>query len=1065
MSIQESFFRTRTPPFFRVTAAVTLGLLILLGVVTLTACHKPRDSRSVLLRLGRERALLARISIDDVWSACKSTRERSTAFCQQGNIKRLVSPQDLAALDASVKGDGGHSRLLADLVLGQGKDLERIVSQLEAATSKYPADAGLLTDVAASQLALGWEQGLASSFVNALQAADRALKIEPSNARACFNRSFALEDLGLRDLAEQGWEHCAHLERDPAWRAEAARRARDLQAQLHKPARQANAADLERDLLRGGEPEIERWARERPQAAIGILVRELLPKWSDAGLLPQAIRSPRLEQMAVSVEQQTKDRLLLDIISQTRSGIASGHGREITKGLGRFRQGLAAYNERQYQRVASGLAKSALNLQSVPALRAVVRAYRAIALNSSDQVDAARKELLLLAPETETLGYHGPLGYTHLTLGRMALKRNRPLEARDHYLRALRAFEENRSEDLVPAARIQLAESYSSLGQSEQAWGLARQAAIEAYNFGAASRLFYVLNLFAGIADTQGKTDLALYAQTSTLYHAIAEVPRTRANAHIWRAYLLGRRAEYAAAEEDLRQAESLAPGVTDRSEHARLAEEIALARGVLAEPTDLEASAAWLEKTIQLSQRTGDRFVRLVALKARAEALRKMGRIEAAIADLKSAMATYDAAIPDLLRKQGGNPSERYRLTYLRQNADLYQAIIELYVEDLHAPWKALILADRAVALQAPGAVPSLSLAEARVERWRRALPKETGLLVYGSVGQRIVAWVLTPAGRRFFWLGRFDELTALLAKLDQATDGKAWDDLSREVHRRLISPLSGSLHQVRRLLIVPSPGIDRVPFAGLLDAESGKYLVETHLLEMLPCASSLLPEGGSPKRRSARRHGLVVGAPQPTRASLLGLPTLRFAEEEAHQVATSLGQGTVLLLGGDATPERFRKAAAAGASTIHVAGHALALGRDPDSAALILATSPEDEEGFLRPRDILDLPLSRTDLVVLSACSSAGGPVISWQSGLTLARAFLSAGAKRVVATLQTADDEESAQLFKDFYEELSRGVDAAASLWAAQKKSIQRRREAGRRRPPTWPSLIILESHPST
>ena len=192
MSIQKPFYRTRTPPFFRVTAAVTLGLLILLVVATLTACHKPRDSRSVLLRLGRERALLARISIDDVWSACKSTRERSTAFCQQGKIKRLVSPQDLAALDASVKGDGGRSRLLADLVLGQGKDLERIVSRLEAATSKYPADAGLLTDVAASQLALGWEQGLASSFVNALQAADRALKIEPSNARACFNHSFAL---------------------------------------------------------------------------------------------------------------------------------------------------------------------------------------------------------------------------------------------------------------------------------------------------------------------------------------------------------------------------------------------------------------------------------------------------------------------------------------------------------------------------------------------------------------------------------------------------------------------------------------------------------------------------------------------------------------------------------------------------------------------------------------------------------------------------------------------------------------------------------------------------------
>ena len=72
----------------------------------------------------------------------------------------------------------------------------------------------------------------------------------------------------------------------------------------------------------------------RPQS--GSSVRELLPKWADAGSLPQAIRSPRLEQLAVNVERQTKDRLLLDIISQTSSGIADGHGREIVKGLGGF---------------------------------------------------------------------------------------------------------------------------------------------------------------------------------------------------------------------------------------------------------------------------------------------------------------------------------------------------------------------------------------------------------------------------------------------------------------------------------------------------------------------------------------------------------------------------------------------------------------------------------------------------------------------------------------------------------------------------------------------------------
>ena len=395
---------------------------------------------------------------------------------------------------------------------------------------------------------------------------------------------------------------------------------------------------------------------------------------------------------------------------------------------------------------------------------------------------------------------------------------------------------------------------------------------MEAYSFGAASRLFYVLNLFAGIADAQGKSDLALYAQTSTLYHATAEVPNPSERSHL-AGLSLGRRAGYAAAQEDLRQAESLAPGVTDRSERVRLAEEIALARGVLAEQTNLEVSAAWLEKTIRLSKRTGDRFVRLVALKARAEALRKMGRVESAVADLKSAMATYDAAIPDLLRKQGGNPSERYRLTYLRQNADLYQAMISLRGRSPRAvegadPGRPCRCAPGA------GAVPALSLAEARVERWRRALPKETGLLIYGSVGQRIVAWVLTPAGRRFFWLGRSERAHSAAR---EARSSRGWQGLGRSFKGgpsashlplvRVSAPSEEAAHRpqprYRPCALCRPPG-PRIRAVSRGDSPPGDVA-----LRVVPAAERRLSETAV-----RRRHGLVVGAPNPTRRRSWAFP-----------------------------------------------------------------------------------------------------------------------------------------------------------------------------------------------
>jgi CHAT domain-containing protein len=1049
----------------KIFGALALGALIVLVVGIVATQHRSNGEETVLARLTRERILLARISTDNRWSLCTPAGDGARAYCRTPEeISHSIEPRQLAALEPHVGADTRHLRLLADLLLRRGSDyLRNVVSQLEAETLKKSNEADLLTDLAAAQLTLGWTQNSAGSFVDALQSADRALEIKPANARTCFNRAFALEELGLRELAMEGWKHCSLLEHDPRWRDEALQRAEALRTQPPVPSRQKEAAALEQAILNGRQADLEHWARDQPQTTIEILVRNLLPKWADAGLIEKAAWWPGLEELADRIEKETKDRFLLDTVRQMRSSLAMGSGPEITEGFRRLRLGLDAYRKRQYHQAAFRLHASMSDLRSVPALQIIVRAYRAVSLHSSDQVNTARKELRLLVEEAETREYHWPLGYAHWTLGRMAIKEGRPLKALDHYLAALHAFEKNRSEELVLSDRILLAETYSSLGQSEQAWQFGRQALHEAYRIGATDRLFFVLNLLAGVADEQGRSGLALYAQTGAIEHSADEPPRSRANAYIWRAYLLGRRADYALAQADLRHAEELAPEVGDPSESVRLSEEIALAHGVLAVQVDPKAAATWLDRTIHLCERTGDRFMRLIALKARAEALHKLGRIEDALIDLKQAMAGYDAAIPDLTKEQSGAPSEKYRLTYLQQNADLYQAMVDLYVNELGAPWKALILADHANALQAPSAVPEISLQETRIDRWRQALPPETGLLVYGTAGQRIVAWVLTPTSRQFFSLGRSDELTVLIERLDRTSDIKTWEALSQEIYLRLVSPLGEPLRHVRRLLIVPNRGLDRVPFAGLLDPRSGRYLAETHLLEMLPCASALLRGGGFREGPATRRHALVVGDPEPTKAGLLGLPSLRFAEQEARQAAASLGPDTVLLLGREATPRRFREEAVA-AGLIHVAGHALALGRGPDSAALILATSADDEEGLLTTRGILDLPLSETDLVVLSACSSAGGPVVSWQSGLTLARSFLSAGAERVVATLHAVDDEESAKLFEAFYREFAAGRDAAASLRSAQQSVIRWRTESRGGKPPSWPYMVILESHPS-
>jgi CHAT domain-containing protein len=74
----------------------------------------------------------------------------------------------------------------------------------------------------------------------------------------------------------------------------------------------------------------------------------------------------------------------------------------------------------------------------------------------------------------------------------------------------------------------------------------------------------------------------------------------------------------------------------------------------------------------------------------------------------------------------------------------------------------------------------------------------------------------------------------------------------------------------------------------------------------------------------------------------------------------------------------------------------------------------------------------------VVLSACGSAlGGP--SRSEGLIgLPTAFFVAGARQVVASLWSVDDDRTVTLMDNFYGSLDRGVDPLRALREAQEKA---------------------------
>jgi CHAT domain-containing protein len=122
-----------------------------------------------------------------------------------------------------------------------------------------------------------------------------------------------------------------------------------------------------------------------------------------------------------------------------------------------------------------------------------------------------------------------------------------------------------------------------------------------------------------------------------------------------------------------------------------------------------------------------------------------------------------------------------------------------------------------------------------------------------------------------------------------------------------------------------------------------------------------------------------------------------------------------------------------------LHFATHALVDERSLLKSAVVHAPSAGDD-GLLSPGDLAALPL-HSDLVVLSACRSAGGVVVDGEGVQGLTAPLLAAGARAVVATSWPIDDHETVAVIEDFYRALSQGATVGSALREAKLAAMRR------------------------
>jgi CHAT domain-containing protein len=147
--------------------------------------------------------------------------------------------------------------------------------------------------------------------------------------------------------------------------------------------------------------------------------------------------------------------------------------------------------------------------------------------------------------------------------------------------------------------------------------------------------------------------------------------------------------------------------------------------------------------------------------------------------------------------------------------------------------------------------------------------------------------------------------------------------------------------------------------------------------------------------------------------------LPALPQTGPELRQLAAELSAGDdALFLGPHATESAVRKSNLEGVRILAFATHGLLSGDLQGLAEPALAFSPPetattDDDGLLTASEVSELRLS-ADWVILSACNTAGGDGRADGEGLSgLARAFLYAGARAILASHWPVRDDAAAYL----------------------------------------------------
>lgn len=358
-----------------------------------------------------------------------------------------------------------------------------------------------------------------------------------------------------------------------------------------------------------------------------------------------------------------------------------------------------------------------------------------------------------------------------------------------------------------------------------------------------------------------------------------------------------------------------------------------------------------------------------------------------------------------------------------------------------------------------------SLTYQEAAIEIIRLSPSSNVQQAQYG-------AWIVRDKTLQFEKIGRADLLENRMIKYYKNAVRLKWQDsLSYDMFWK---PLAAETAGTSRIYVSLDGVYNLLNLNSLMT--NGQYLVDRKSIEIVPNSAVLVGTKHSGPRIV---KGVLMGNPVFGSDQIAPLPGTATEIETIDKLLAQNNVSTKYYEQSLATEEALKQID--NPSILHIATHGFFMGdqvsNEGDIASRTLRTSnalmrsglllagagQQDEpsienpsDGVFTAYDAMNMNLTDTELVVLSACETGTGEVVNGEGVYGLSRAFSVAGAKHLVMSLWKVDDQATMQLMSTFYRNWLGGQEIKMAFNQAQKEVKEEYKD-----PYYWAAFVMVNN----